>query len=99
MQSETPADHCIQLEITIKNAEDVKAILDKINSRRNKVAAGEIRSLPPASNMLKLVTRFGINVAECVVAQYFFFQWENVINLLWTEVEILMYLPTFNNYD
>ncbi|XP_028025765.1 uncharacterized protein LOC114239677 [Bombyx mandarina] len=53
-QSEAPADHCIQLEKTIKNAEDVKAILDKINSRRNKVAAGEIRSLPPASNMLKL---------------------------------------------
>ncbi|KAJ0178900.1 hypothetical protein K1T71_005675 [Dendrolimus kikuchii] len=49
-----PARHCIDFEKTINTDLDKKAILNKINSRRNKVAAGEIRSIPSAANMLKL---------------------------------------------
>ncbi|PZC86581.1 hypothetical protein B5X24_HaOG206142 [Helicoverpa armigera] len=48
------ASHCTAYEKTIFTANDRQIILDKINSRRNKVAAGEIRSLPPAESMLKM---------------------------------------------
>ncbi|XP_053603926.1 peptidase inhibitor 16-like isoform X5 [Plodia interpunctella] len=46
--------HCVDYEKTIKTERDKQAILNKINSRRNKVASGEIRSFPPAGNMMKL---------------------------------------------
>ncbi|KAJ8727511.1 hypothetical protein PYW07_001630 [Mythimna separata] len=53
-RSPEPASHCVAYEKTILSENDRRLILDKINSRRNKVAAGEIRSLPAAGSMLKL---------------------------------------------
>ncbi|XP_049869902.1 uncharacterized protein LOC126369502 isoform X2 [Pectinophora gossypiella] len=53
-QSEDPARHCVGFEKTIKTQREKQAILDKLNSRRNKVAAGEIRSFPSAENIMKL---------------------------------------------
>ncbi|KAJ2952246.1 hypothetical protein O0L34_g4523 [Tuta absoluta] len=53
-QSSDPARHCVEYEKTIRTAKEKQAILDKLNSRRNKVAGGEIRSLPAAENMMKL---------------------------------------------
>ncbi|XP_026321825.1 uncharacterized protein LOC113231623 isoform X2 [Hyposmocoma kahamanoa] len=53
-QSEDPARHCVDYEQTIRTAKEKQAILDKLNSRRNKVAGGEIRSLPSADSMMKL---------------------------------------------
>ncbi|CAB3236851.1 unnamed protein product [Arctia plantaginis] len=53
-QSEEPASTCLSYERTILNDNDRRQIVDKINNRRNKVAAGEIRSLPPAAGMMKL---------------------------------------------
>ncbi|XP_068631455.1 uncharacterized protein [Battus philenor] len=50
----TPASHCMGYEKTIKTDRDKEDILDKINSRRNKIASGHIRSLPTAENMLKM---------------------------------------------
>ncbi|XP_045488479.1 peptidase inhibitor 16-like [Pieris rapae] len=41
-------------ETLLKTDKDKEEILNKINSRRNKVASGAIRSLPPAKNMMKL---------------------------------------------
>ncbi|XP_075971529.1 uncharacterized protein LOC142973573 isoform X3 [Anticarsia gemmatalis] len=54
-RSEDPAGRCLSYERTILNTMDRQLILDKINNRRNKVAAGEIRSLPPAAGMMKMV--------------------------------------------
>ncbi|XP_035438746.2 uncharacterized protein LOC118268386 [Spodoptera frugiperda] len=54
-RSKEPASHCTAYEKTILSENDKINILDKINSRRNKIAAGEIRSLPPAGSMMKLV--------------------------------------------
>ncbi|XP_050685197.1 uncharacterized protein LOC126979730 isoform X2 [Leptidea sinapis] len=53
-KSETPAQSCVKYEKIIKSVEDKQAILNKINNRRNKVASGDIRSLPPAANMMKV---------------------------------------------
>ncbi|KAI5646496.1 cysteine-rich secretory protein family domain-containing protein [Phthorimaea operculella] len=53
-QNSDPARHCVEYEKTIRTAKEKQAILDKLNSRRNKVAGGEIRSLPSAENMMKL---------------------------------------------
>ncbi|XP_072939834.1 uncharacterized protein [Epargyreus clarus] len=53
-QLEGSARHCINYERTIKSESDKQLVLEKINLRRNKVAAGEIRSLRPAENMMKL---------------------------------------------
>ncbi|XP_047525717.1 peptidase inhibitor 16-like [Pieris napi] len=50
----SPATNCYMHETLLKSDKDKDEILDKINSRRNKVASGAIRSLPPAKNMLKL---------------------------------------------
>ncbi|CAK1598643.1 unnamed protein product [Parnassius mnemosyne] len=49
-----PAQRCVDHEKTIKTKKDKQEILDKINSRRNRVASGDIRSLPAAENMLKM---------------------------------------------
>ncbi|XP_060801914.1 uncharacterized protein LOC106142883 [Amyelois transitella] len=54
MQPGIPARHCIDYEQTIKTEPDKRAILNKINNRRNKVAMGEIRSFASAANMMKL---------------------------------------------
>ncbi|XP_045521985.1 peptidase inhibitor 16-like isoform X2 [Pieris brassicae] len=51
---EGPASNCYMYETLLKSDKDREEILDKINSRRNKVASGAIRSLPPAKDMLKL---------------------------------------------
>ncbi|KAG7308062.1 hypothetical protein JYU34_006704 [Plutella xylostella] len=53
-QLEHPAANCINYKRLI-NKNDKVAVLHKINARRNKIAAGEIRSLPSAANMMKLV--------------------------------------------
>ncbi|XP_026737029.1 cell wall protein PRY3-like isoform X2 [Trichoplusia ni] len=53
-QSKEPANHCSAYEKFITSDNDRRQILDKINSRRNKVASGEIRSYPPAESMMKL---------------------------------------------
>ncbi|KAJ8733356.1 hypothetical protein PYW08_001654 [Mythimna loreyi] len=53
-KSPEPASHCVAYEKTISTENDRRLILDKINSRRNKVAVGEIRSLPSAGSMRKL---------------------------------------------
>ncbi|CAG9559790.1 unnamed protein product [Danaus chrysippus] len=45
---------CSHYEKLLKTEKDKQDILDKINQRRNKVASGDIRSLPPAANMLKM---------------------------------------------
>lgn len=55
LQFREPASHCNDFEVTLKTPNDKNAILDKINSRRDKVASGEIRSLPSADRMFKLV--------------------------------------------
>ncbi|XP_038223190.1 cell wall protein PRY3-like [Zerene cesonia] len=49
-----PAPNCLKYERIIKSDKDKQDIVNKINSRRNKVASGDIRSLPPASNMMKV---------------------------------------------
>ncbi|XP_073942836.1 uncharacterized protein isoform X2 [Choristoneura fumiferana] len=51
-QSTDPARHCVDYERTIRSDRDKILLLDKINARRNKVASGEIRSLPSAEDML-----------------------------------------------
>lgn len=51
-----PIHRCIDYERTARTNKDKKDILDKINSRRDKVASGGIRSLPPAENMIKMVS-------------------------------------------
>nr|XP_034829521.1 cell wall protein PRY3-like [Maniola hyperantus] len=53
-QSPGPAGDCLNYGKLIKNKEEKQNVLDRVNGRRNKVASGEIRSLPPAENMLKL---------------------------------------------
>ncbi|KAG6459622.1 uncharacterized protein LOC115449578 [Manduca sexta] len=53
-QSPNPANHCIEFEFLIKTPDEKIAILNKINSRRNKVALGELKSLKSAESMLKL---------------------------------------------
>lgn len=57
-QTETTARRCLDLVRLVQTDEDKKALLDKINSRRNKVAAGELRSYPAAANMMKLVSDY-----------------------------------------
>ncbi|XP_063533258.1 uncharacterized protein LOC134743622 isoform X1 [Cydia strobilella] len=49
-----PAAHCLDYELTIKSDKDKQLILDKINARRDKVASGDIRSLPAAEDMFKM---------------------------------------------
>ncbi|XP_041970594.1 peptidase inhibitor 16-like isoform X2 [Aricia agestis] len=49
-----PSPNCIDFEEIITTRKDKQLVLDKINSRRNKVASGEIRSLPAAESMIKL---------------------------------------------
>ncbi|CAG4919152.1 unnamed protein product [Colias eurytheme] len=49
-----PAPNCLNYERIIKSDKDKEEVVNKINSRRNKVASGDIRSLPSASNMMKL---------------------------------------------
>ncbi|XP_045766074.1 cell wall protein PRY3-like isoform X2 [Maniola jurtina] len=53
-QSPSPAGDCLNYGKLISNRKEKQNVLDRINNRRNKVASGEIRSLPPAENMLKL---------------------------------------------
>ncbi|KAM3967162.1 uncharacterized protein ACR2FA_011499 [Aphomia sociella] len=48
------SNNCIEHEKTIKTDNDKKTILNKINTRRNKVASGELRSFSSAGNMMKL---------------------------------------------
>ncbi|XP_059056844.1 uncharacterized protein LOC131850577, partial [Achroia grisella] len=54
IQAQILADHCTGYEKTTNTDEDKKAILNKINSRRNKVASGNISSFPSSENMMKL---------------------------------------------
>ncbi|XP_032513167.2 uncharacterized protein LOC116767100 isoform X2 [Danaus plexippus] len=49
-----PSKDCSHYEKLLKTEKDKQDILNKINQRRNKVASGDIRSLPPAANMLKM---------------------------------------------
>lgn len=56
IKSLEPALECVDYERSIKTTEQKQALLDKINSRRNKIASGEVRSFPAADNMLKLVS-------------------------------------------
>ncbi|XP_045446929.1 uncharacterized protein LOC123655137 [Melitaea cinxia] len=49
-----PASHCINYERLFTTKKEKQDLLHKINSRRNKVASGEIRSLSAAVNMVKL---------------------------------------------
>ncbi|XP_023948785.1 uncharacterized protein LOC112053560 [Bicyclus anynana] len=53
-QSPGPARDCINYEKLFTTETEKKKILHRINSRRNKISSGEIRSLPSAENMLKL---------------------------------------------
>ncbi|XP_048007448.1 cell wall protein PRY3-like isoform X2 [Leguminivora glycinivorella] len=53
-QTPGPAAHCLDYELTIKSDNDKQLILDKINARRDKVASGDIRSLPAAEDMFKM---------------------------------------------
>ncbi|XP_052749209.1 uncharacterized protein LOC113515636 isoform X2 [Galleria mellonella] len=54
IQTQILADHCIEYETTTKTVKDKIAILNKLNTRRNKVASGDIRSFPSSENMMKL---------------------------------------------
>ncbi|XP_046963487.1 peptidase inhibitor 16-like [Vanessa cardui] len=53
-QSPGPASACINYKQLFTTGQEKKDLLHKINSRRDKVASGEIRSLPAAENMMKL---------------------------------------------
>ncbi|XP_064071478.1 peptidase inhibitor 16-like [Vanessa tameamea] len=53
-QSPGPGSSCINYKQLLTTEQEKKDLLNKINSRRNKVASGEIRSLPAAENMVKL---------------------------------------------
>ncbi|XP_045535013.1 uncharacterized protein LOC106720576 [Papilio machaon] len=55
LNTNDPVNHCIEYEKTVRTSKDKQDILDKINSRRDKVASGDIRSLPSAENMMKMV--------------------------------------------
>ncbi|KPJ02842.1 Venom allergen 3 [Papilio xuthus] len=55
LQTNDPVNRCIDYEKTVITSKDKQDILDKINSRRDKVASGDIRSLPSAENMMKMV--------------------------------------------
>ncbi|KAL4708306.1 hypothetical protein ACJJTC_007712 [Scirpophaga incertulas] len=54
-QSYQPASHCQDHERTVQTANEKRALLERINDRRNKIASGEIRSYPSAENMVKLM--------------------------------------------
>ncbi|CAG9795159.1 unnamed protein product [Diatraea saccharalis] len=52
--SPEPDKHCIDYARTITTSQEKIALLNKINERRNKIAAGDVRSYPSADSMLKL---------------------------------------------
>ncbi|XP_028175778.1 uncharacterized protein LOC114364001 [Ostrinia furnacalis] len=53
-KSSGPGPNCIGYQKTVTTDDQKNALLEKINSQRNKIAAGEVRSFPPAENMMKL---------------------------------------------
>ncbi|CAH0725243.1 unnamed protein product, partial [Brenthis ino] len=52
---ECPSNNCGDYESLITTVKEKQDVLDKLNSRRSKIASGEIRSLPSAENMMKLI--------------------------------------------